>query len=123
MRNFREYEIWKESMLLAKNIYFCTNKFPKHNAIANQMQRAAISIPSNIAEGASRKSPTEFARFLEIAIGSAFELETQIELSHSLNHLNKNDYTILISNIISIEKKISTLISKIRNSQQPIANS
>ena len=117
MRNYRSYDFWKDSLILAKTIYQLTDSFPKYDAIINQMQRAAISIPSNIAEGASRKSPTEFARFLEIAIGSAFELETQIELSHSLNHLNKNDYTILISNIISIEKKISTLISKIRNSQ------
>ena len=100
MRNFREYEIWKESMLLAKNIYFCTDKFPKHNAIANQMQRAAISIPSNIAEGSSRSSLNDFARYLEISIGSSYELETQIELSYMLKYINKTDKTATAKNIM-----------------------
>ena len=78
------------------------------------MQRAAISIPSNIAEGSSRISTTEFARYLEISVGSAFELETQIELSYMLKYINDNDYDIIIKNINSIERRLSSFIKKLR---------
>lgn len=115
MRNFRNYDIWKDSMQLAKDICQCTKNFPQFNAITNQIQRSAISIPSNIAEGASRTSSAEFARYLEIAIGSAFELETQIELSYHFQYLDKTKYNRLVSDIISIEKRISTFISKLRS--------
>ena len=105
MRNFRNYDIWKDSMLLAKNVCQCTN----------QIQRSAISIPSNIAEGSSRSSSTEFARYLEISMGSAFELETQIELSYYFQYLDEENYKKLISDIVSIEKRISTFIMQIRS--------
>ena len=114
MRNFRNYEIWKDSMLLAKNVCQHAKNFPQHSAIANQIQRSAISIPSNIAEGSSRSSSTEFARYLEIAIGSAFELETQIELSYYFQYLDEENYKKLISDVVSVEKRISSFISKIR---------
>lgn len=114
MRNFRNYDIWKDSMFLAKNICQHTRNFPQYSAIVNQIQRSAISIPSNIAEGASRSSSVEFARYLEIAIGSAFELETQIELSYYFQYLDEEDYKKLISEVVNVERKISTLISKIR---------
>lgn len=114
MRNFRNYEIWKDSMSLAKDIYLHTKSFPKNDAIVDQMRRSAISIPSNIAEGASRVSSKEFARYLEIALGSTFELETQIELSYIFKYLNENDYENTINHIISIEKRITSLIQKMR---------
>ena len=78
------------------------------------MQRAAISIPSNIAEGSSRISTTEFTRYLEISVGSAFELETQIELSYMLKYINDNDYDSIIKNINSIERRLSSFIKKLR---------
>ena len=102
-------------MLLAKNVCQHTKDFPQYSAIINQIQRSAISIPSNIAEGASRSSATEFARYLEIAIGSAYELETQIELSYYFQYLDEENYKKLISDVISVEKRISTFISKIRS--------
>ncbi len=114
MRNFKTYDFWKDSMYLAKSIYQLTNTFPRYDAIINQMQRAAISIPSNIAEGSSRISTTEFARYLEISVGSAFELETQIELSHMLKYINDNDYDSIIKNINSIERRLSSFIKKLR---------
>ena len=114
MRNFRNYDIWKDSINLAKDIYLSTKNFPSHSAIVNQMQRAAISISSNIAEGASRTSSKEFARYLEIAVGSAFELETQVELSYNFQYLNEDNYKTLMSDIISIEKRISTFILTLR---------
>lgn len=114
MRNFRNYDIWRDSISLVKNIYLFTNNFPKNDAIINQMHRCAISIPSNIAEGASRFSSKEFARFLEIALGSAFELETQIELSHILQYIDNNIYDNILKDTISLEKRISSMIQKIR---------
>ena len=114
MRNFRNYDIWKDSMLLAKNICHHTKNFPQYSAITNQIQRSAISIPSNIAEGASRASSAEFARYLEISIGSAFELETQIELSYYSQYIDEENYKQLISDVVSLEKRISSVISKIR---------
>ena len=112
MRNFKTYDFWKDSMYLAKSIYQLTNTFPRYEAIINQ--RAAISIPSNIAEGSSRISTTEFARYLEISVGSAFELETQIELSYMLKYINDNDYDSIIKNINSIERRLSLFIKKLR---------
>ena len=91
------------------------DSFPKYDAIINQMQRAAISIPSNIAEGSSRSSLNDFARYLEISIGSSYELETQIELSYMLKYINKTEYNDLIVNIQSIEKRLHSFIKKIRS--------
>jgi four helix bundle protein len=114
MRNFRKYDFWQDSMNLVKLIYQLTNTFPKNDALVNQMQRAVVSIPSNIAEGSSRVSSIEFARYLEISIGSAFELETQLELSYMLKYINDNGYNNLIKDIQSIEKRIYILIQKLR---------
>ena len=82
------------------------------------MRRAAISIPSNIAEGSSRASENDFARFLEISLGSAYETETQLEILYSMNYISENTYVKLISNIQSIEKRLSSLIIKIRKQKQ-----
>lgn len=114
MRNFKNYDFWIDSMYLAKIIYQLTNSFPKYDAIINQMQRAAVSIPSNIAEGSSRKSSIEFARYLEISTGSAFELETQIELSYMLKYINDDEYNKLTKYIQSIEKRLFSFIKKLR---------
>ena len=114
MRNFKTYDFWRDSMNLARSIYQLTNTFPRYDAIINQMQRAAISIPSNIAEGSSRTSIIEFARFLEISVGSAYELETQIELSHMLKYINDNEHDSIIKNINSIERRLSSFIKKLR---------
>lgn len=114
MRNFREYDFWKDSMTLAKDIFIVTKDFPRYDGISNQIQRAVVSIPSNIAEGSSRASETDFARFLEISLGSAYETETQLEILYSINYISENTYVKLISNIQSIEKRLSSLINKIR---------
>ena len=78
MRNFRDLEVWQASVLLVKKIYLITAKFPNDEkfGLTSQINRAAISIPSNIAEGCSRTSQKDFSRFLQISLGSAFELET-----------------------------------------------
>ena len=86
MRNFRNLEVWKEAIDLASLVYTLTKKFPKQEqyGLVSQINRCSVSIPSNIAEGCSRSSEKEYSRFLEIAIGSSFEMETQLEISKNL---------------------------------------
>lgn len=83
MHNFRELKIWQEALEIAKLTYKLTKSFPSSEmyGFTSQMNRAAVSIPSNIAEGAGRNGNKEFTQFLNIAIGSCFELETQIILA------------------------------------------
>jgi len=116
MRNFRNFTVWKNAIELAKMIYKVTEVFPTTEkfGLISQIQRASISISSNIAEGSSRKSETDFARFLEIAIGSAFEVETQLIIAEELNYINESDFESLILNINKLQKQINALITKIR---------
>jgi four helix bundle protein len=122
MRNFRKYDVWNDSMSFVKTIYEMTTSFPKMEqyGLSNQMNRAAVSIASNIAEGASRNSDIDFAHFLEIAIGSSFEIETQIEIAFSLGYIEKSVKDKLISNLQIIQKRLNVFISKLR--QKPITN-
>ena len=94
--------------------YKVTNSFPKNEtyALANQLNRAVVSIASNIAEGSSRNSQKDFSHFLEIALGSAFEVETQLWLAHKLGYIGE-EVNGLISKIVRIEKQINSFISKI----------
>jgi four helix bundle protein len=85
-KSFRDLEVWRLGLDLVETIYRCTAEFPKSEifALSAQMRRAAVSIPSNIAEGQARSSSKEFLRFLSIAIGSLAELATQLELASRL---------------------------------------
>ena len=87
MRNFKELKIWQKGIDIAIKTYQLTDTFPKDDkyAIVQQMTKASVSIPSNIAEGSSRKSEKDYLRYVEISLGSAFELETQIIIAEKLN--------------------------------------
>ncbi len=115
MRDFRKLEIWQQSLGFAKKIYSTTENFPSHEkyGITSQMNRSAVSIPSNIAEGCSRKTASEFLRVLEISLGSAFELETQIEICLQINYINQKEYTSLIEELHILQKRINFLRSRI----------
>jgi four helix bundle protein len=115
MRNFREYDVWIDSMNLVDTIYDLVDKFPKNEqyVLSSQMTRSAISIPSNIAEGASRKSEKDFARFLEIGLGSAFELETQVRIAHRRNYISEENKSSSIDALVSLQKRISALRFKV----------
>jgi len=108
MHNFKELKIWQKSRILVKIVYEITKNFPeKENfGLTSQLQRAAISIPTNIAEGSGRNSNKDFARFLEIAISSAFEVETEIILSHDLGYISENVLNETISKVQEIQKMI-----------------
>jgi len=88
-RPHRKLDVWQKSMELVCEIYQITSAFPKNEeyGLSSQMQRAAVSVPSNLAEGAARKGKNEFKQFLNIAQGSLSELDTQIELAHMLGYM------------------------------------
>jgi four helix bundle protein len=116
MRDFKKYDIWNDSMNLVKLIYQFSLSLPKEEkfGLISQICRAAVSIPSNIAEGTSRNSDIEFKRFLEIAIGSSFELETQLLLCKEIGFTNEETIAPIINEINKIQKQINNLILKIR---------
>jgi four helix bundle protein len=88
-QRFRDLHAWRMSVALAKEIYLVTARFPtgERFGLVSQMRRAAVSVPSNIAEGSARRSRRQFAHFLEISLGSLAELETQLEIAHGLQLL------------------------------------
>jgi four helix bundle protein len=109
MHQFKELLIWKKSRLFCSKIYNVTASFPNEEkfGITNQLRKASVSISSNIAQGASRNSNKDFARFLEIAIGSAYEVETQLLISSDLGFINEQDITELINLLEKITKMTS----------------
>ena len=118
MRNFKKLEIWKKGIHIVKEIYKVSNLFPNEEkfGLRSQITRAAVSVPSNIAEGSSRTSEIEFKRFLEIAMGSLFEIETQLIIAQELKFLKPQDTENLFVMVEEESKMINTLISRIKNS-------
>ena len=112
--NYKELEVWKRAMSIAKSIYTLTKKFPidEKFGLTSQIQRAAVSIASNIAEGAGRGTDKDFVHFLNIALGSAFEVETQVLLSLDLGYLSNEDSKDVLDNIRVIQPQLNALIKK-----------
>ena len=115
MRNFRELNVYIQSMKLCKEVYSISKLFPQEErfGICSQIQRAAVSIPSNIAEGASRRSEIEFSRFLEISLGSSYELETQLKIAIELNYIKNEDLISVLVILDYIQKGLNSFIGKI----------
>ena len=112
MRNFRKLEVWKDSRSLVKEIYMLTSVLPKSEkfGLVSQINRCAISIPANIAEGCAKDSQKDFMRFLQISLGSAFELETHLIICNDLEFINKVNSLIIIETVQRLQKRITTLI-------------
>lgn len=108
MHNYQELKIWQEGRTLVKAVYELTAVFPKDEmyGLTSQIRRASVSIPSNIAEGTGRASDKEFLRFLDYALGSLFELETQIILANDLNFIKSEDYDLIQEDIKSLIRMI-----------------
>lgn len=108
MHNYKELNIWKEARSLVKEVYLLSSKFPKEElyGLTSQIRRAVISVPSNIAEGTGRNSNKEFIRFLDFAIGSLFEVETQLILAKDLEFISTDDFENISIKIKSIIKMI-----------------
>lgn len=116
MHNFEKLLFWQKSMVLAKDLYLLTleiNKDEKFGLIS-QMKRAAVSIPSNIAEGSARKSNKEFGHFLDISLGSAFELQTQLILTKELGLVNDEKVSAILVNLSEIQKMIFTFKNNLK---------
>lgn len=116
MHNFRQLTIWKDAMLLAKEIYQVTSSFPKEEryGLVSQVNRCSVSVPSNIAEGSSRSSDKDFAHFLKISLGSLFELETQLILSNEFGLVEIEVLNPLLERIIILQKMITNFLKKLQ---------
>ena len=109
MHRFKELEIWKRSRLFCTKIYSITAKFPESEkfGLTIQLRRASVSIPSNIAEGSSRNSNKDFSRFLQITLGSCYEIETQLMIAYDLNFITDSELKDTISELQEIIKMVS----------------
>ncbi len=118
MRNFRKLKTWEQGIEIVKEVYKISQKLPSEEkfGLKSQITRAAVSIPSNIAEGSSRNSEIEFKRFLEIAIGSLFEVETQLIIIQELNLIDNEELSFIFQLIEKEGKMINGLINTIKNS-------
>lgn len=116
MKDFRDLQVWQKGHQLVLAIYRETMRFPKEEqfSLITQIRRAAASIPANIAEGCGRQSDADFARFLQIAMGSASELEYHLLLAHDLGFLNDKRHQPLVDGLIEIKKMLATLILKLK---------
>lgn len=115
MKNFRNLIIWQKSRVFVKKIYVLSQNFPptEKYGLSSQIQRAAISIPSNIAEGCGRQYNKELIQFLYYSISSACEVETQLFLASDLNYISEKLANTYISEVIEIRKMILGYIKSI----------
>lgn len=128
-RNFRNYKVWQDAVDYASKVYKVTSEMPwfEKKGLCDQLQRAVVSISSNIAEGAAKPSDNEFAHFLDMALGSAFEVETQLIIANKIGYINNanenpnenEDYLsfqVLFDGIKDIERQLAGLIKSMRES-------
>jgi len=115
-RPHKRLEVWQKAMALAEAIYGLTKEFPRSEVygLSGQMRRSAISVPCNIAEGAARKTKSEFVQFLTIAQGSLSELDTQVELACRLGYINEQRRAEATGEITTVFKMLSGLVRKVR---------
>ncbi len=118
MHNAKKLNIWIDGMDLVDAIYNATDKFPKSEifGLASQMQRAAVSIPSNIAEGTGKGSNKEFVRFLGHALGSSFELETQVLIATRRQYLSEEESRMLLNSITQLQRRICSFRDSLEGS-------
>lgn len=111
MRPHENLDVWKKGMSFVVALYKATERFPKDErfGLTSQLRRAAVSIPANIAEGAGRKSPKEFAYFLSNSQGSASEVDTELDLANRLNYIDESTYLALRSSLDEIGRMLTGL--------------
>ena len=115
VRSYRDLLIWQRGIVLAKEVYEITRTFPSYEryGLSNQLQRAVVSVPSNIAEGCGRTGSKELRRFLEIAAGSASELEYHLLLARDLHVLDVSVYQQLDKQTCEVKRMLSAFIQKL----------
>ena len=115
MRNFKELKIWQKRFQIAVNSFKLTSAFPKEEkfGITIQITKAAVSIPSNIAEGSSRSSEKDYNRFLEVSLGSSFELETQLLIAGAVNYGDKELRDEILKSVDEEQKMLISFMNKL----------
>ena len=115
MQDFKKLQVWGKSHALTLKVYGLTSQFPREEiyGLTSQIRRACASIPTNIAEGCGRGSPADLARFLQIAMGSASELEYLIFLTRDLKYLNANQYVELSDATIEVKRMLTSLLKRL----------
>lgn len=117
MKTHKDLDVWIKAIDFVTKVYSITGDFPKYElyGLTSQIRRAAISIPSNIAEGAVRKGNLDFVRFLNISLSSAAEVDTQLIIAKNLNYITKERYNSIQPELESISKLIQGLIRFLKN--------
>ncbi|MBT8164068.1 MAG: four helix bundle protein [Acidimicrobiia bacterium] len=118
MQDFRKLDVWKQSHDLVLEVYRSTADFPGYErfGLSQQLRRCSVSIPSNIAEGASRPTDRDFARFVAMAIASASEAEYQLLLAHDLGYVGGDRHELLSNAVVSIRRMLITLHRRLAHS-------
>ena len=113
MKNFRDLQIWQKAMSLVTLTYNITRQFPKEEifGLTSQIRRSSVSIPSNISEGYGRKGNKEFGRFLNIAIGSLYEFQTQIEIAKHITYINEQEF----NNLYNLSRELEAMLIAFTN--------
>lgn len=116
-RNFHNYQVWQDAVALATLVYEVTSALPwfEKKGLCDQLQRAVVSISSNIVEGAGRSTDSDFAHFLDMALGSANEVETQLLISRNLNYISTEQFGNISDKLTKIQKQLTGLLASIRN--------
>lgn len=116
MHDYKKLKVWQDSVSLVTEIYLITKNFPKEEkyGLISQINRSAVSVPSNIAEGAGRNTNGEFKHFIGNAAGSLYELETQLIVAKNINYLKDVDFELLIEKIDVLKKMLFKLISTLK---------
>lgn len=123
IKSYKELHVWEKAIELAKIVYTITEKIPHKEifGLTSQMKRAAVSIPSNIAEGQARHYTKEFVQFLHQALGSLAELDTQTLIAKELNYINVNDKSEIENRINELQKMLHGLLKKLSASRYSLA--
>lgn len=115
MKSYRDLIVWQKAMSFVTEVYKVAGSFPDEEkfGLSSQIKRSTVSVPSNIAEGYGRNYTNDYIRFLQIARGSLFECQTQLEIAVNLGFINNNDITALNELALEIEKMLNSLINKL----------
>jgi four helix bundle protein len=116
VRTYRDLLVWQKGRALVTSVYLAAKAFPRDEiyGLTSQLRRCAVSIPSNIAEGHSRTTRKEFLRFLEISLGSLFELQTQLEIAKNLSYLAPEAYTGLKNQSREVERMLTSFMRSLK---------
>jgi four helix bundle protein len=122
MQDFRQLKVWQRSHQLTLAVYRATAAFPKHElyGLTSQIRRSSSSIPANISEGCGREGGADLARFLQVAMGSACELEYHLLLASDLGLLPEKEYKRFASDVVEIKRMLASLIRKLRQSKNKV---